>query len=214
MDVKLIRTNRRRNGHVGGFILEVKKHILMLLLLLVVLSGLLLGNFFVKGDTDTYETVKTVFEGYLSSVSGQTLMKNFILQLAVNCTVCVVNLIFGLCAVGFPVPVIILLIKGLSIGALSSFLYAEYALKGFGYCMLIFYPIQIIITLILMSSGKESFSMSVSLLKLLTGQRQKTVYETELKMYMVRFLIYIAVICIISFISAVLSVYVIKLFDF
>lgn len=214
MDVKFIRTNRRKNGHVGGFILEAKKHVTILLLFLVMFSGLLLGNFLVKSDSGTYQAVKNLFDSYLSSLPGQTFLRNFLLQLAINTASLAINLVFGLCAIGFPVPIISTLIKGLSIGALSSFLYMEYALKGFGYCMLVFYPVQIISSLILMSSGKESFGMSVSLLRTLTENRQKIGENNEIKLYLLRFLIFVLISCVLSLISAVLSVYVVKLFNF
>ncbi len=214
MDVKFIRTKRRKIGHVGGFIFEVKKHVMMCVLLLIALTGLLTGNFFVKGNTDVYNTVSELFNTYISTVSGQTLAKSFLLHFTSDFFIFAVSFLFGLCAIGFPVPVLSVLMKSVSIGALSSFLYSEYALKGFGYCMLILYPIQLLNMLILMYFGKESISMSVALLKTLTEQKQKTGEMKSIKVYLLNFLVAILLNTVISFISAVLSVYVVKLFNF
>ncbi len=214
MDVKLIRTRNPRNNHITGFVFEVKKHMLMSLLFVIILSGLLLGNILIKGNQDTYNSVKTIFENYISSLSGQTLLHIFIIQLAVNLSGVFLNLVFGLCAIGFSVPCISLFIKGLSIGALSSFMYSEFALKGFGYCMLVFFPVQIFMCLILLRTGKDSFEMSFSLLKTLTDRKQKTGEITDIRLYLFRYVFLILLTCVISFVSAVLSVYVVKLFNF
>ncbi len=214
MDVKLIRTRNSRNNHVAGFVFEVKKHLLMFLMFIIIFSGLLLGNILIKGNQDTYNSVETIFENYISSLSGQTLVHIFTLQLAINLSGVFLNLIFGLCAIGFPIPCISLFIRGLSIGALSSFMYSEFALKGFGYCVLVFFPVQILMCLILLRSGKDSFEMSFSLLKMLTDKKQKTGEITDIRLYLFRYIVLILLTCIISFVSAVLSVYVVKLFNF
>ena len=80
MDVKVIRTRKSRNNHVAGFVFEVKKHILMFLMFIIILSGLLLGNILIKGNQDTYNSVKTIFENYICSLSGQTLLNMFLIQ--------------------------------------------------------------------------------------------------------------------------------------
>lgn len=214
MDVKVIRTKLRKRGHVGGFIFQASKHMLTLVMFFVFFLGLLSGNFLVKSSTSTYETVNTLFQNYLQGLSGQTVISSFFSQVLINIILIALCFVFGLCAIGFPVPIILNLIKGISIGALSSFMYAEYALKGFGYCMLVFYPVQIALSLIMLKSGKESFSMSTSIFKILSDSRQKQIGGTEFKAYIIKFLILLVVCIIITLISAVLSVYVIKLFNF
>lgn len=214
MDVKVIRTRSSRNNRVAGFVFEVKKHILMFMMFIIIFSGLLLGNILIKGNQDTYNSVKTIFENYLSSISGQTLQHMFLIQFAVNFSGIFLNMISGLCAIGFPVPGISLFIKGLSIGALSSFMYSEFALKGFGCCVLVFFPVQILMCLILLRTGKDSFEMSFSLLKTLTDRKQKTGENIDIKLYLFRYTVFSLLTCVISFVSAVLSVYVVKLFNF
>lgn len=214
MDVKLMQRRRTKNGHVGGFVVQASKHILMMILFAVLFIGLICGNFFVKESENTYETVGNLFQDYISSLSGQTLLRTFLVQSMINIVILALTFVFGLCAIGFPVPIILMLIKGISIGALSGFMYTEYALKGFGYCMLVFYPVQIISCLILLRAGKESFSMSKSIFKILTEQRQKAGDVCDLKLYLLRYFILFIAMIIVSFISAILSVYVIPLFKF
>ncbi len=214
MDVKIYRNTYRKNGHVGGFILEVKNHILTVTLYVVVFIGLVSGSFLIKELPELLQNVKSIFENYISSVSGQTLLKNFVVQLMVNLSVILLNFVFGLCVIGFPIPFFIVLIKGISIGVLSAFLYTEYALNGFGFCMLVFFPVQLITTLVLIFCGKESVRMSIGLLKTLTEQNFRTGERYEIKKYMLQSVFCVLITVGISFISAVLNVYVIRLFNF
>lgn len=214
MDVKIYRNGYRKNGHVGGFILEVKNHILTITLYIVVFICLISGSVVIKQTPDLYHSVKSVFENFISSVSGQTLLKNFVVQLAVNTSAILLNFVFGLCVIGFPIPFFAVLIKGMSIGVISSFLYSEYGLRGFGFCMLVFFPVQLITTLILLFSGKDSVRMSISLLQTLTEKNIRTGERFEIKQYVFRSFIWFVITTVISFLSAVLNVYVVRLFDF
>ncbi len=214
MDVKIYRNTRRNSGHVGGFIFEIKKHVLTIILYVIVFVGLILGNFVIKETPDVFAIVKSIFESFVLSVSGQTLFRSFIVQFTANVSVILLNFVFGLCAIGFPMPFFASFLKGISIGALSSFLYSEHGLSGFGFCMLVFFPVQLITTLILIFSGKESVRMSLRLLKILTEQNLKAGERYELKKYIFQFVLWIVITVIISFVSAVLNVYVVRLFDF
>lgn len=214
MDVKIYRNIRKKNGYVGGFIFEIKKHIFTIVFYMIVIIGLFIGNYVVKEIPEVYQTVKNSFNNFLASVEGQTLMKNFAGQLIVNTATLLISFVFGLCAIGFPIPFLTVFMKGIGIGTLSSFLYAEHRLSGFGFCMLVFYPVQLIITLVLIFFGKESTKMSVQLLKSVTEQSIKQNERHEIKKYAMQFILCLLIVMIVSFISAVLNVYVVKLFDF
>lgn len=214
MDVKIIRTNRKRRGHVRGFIFEVRKHALMLLMLLLLVTGLLSGNFTVTGNENTFNSIGDLFSSYIDSLSGQTFLRSFFNNAVVNTGLILINFLFGLCAIGFPIPLISVFVKGLSIGALSSYMYSSFALKGFGYCMLVVYPVQIIACLVLLKTGQESFSMSVSILRMLTERRQNNGSETDIRHYLLRFLAIILISLILSMISAVMNIYITRFFNF
>lgn len=214
MDVKIIRANRKRHGHVGGFIFEAKKHVMMLMMFALLFAGLLLGNFMVSGNKNISESVGALFISHINSLEGQTFIKFFLQIFAVNVGIILVNFLFGLCAVGFPVSLISILTKGISIGALSSYMYAEFALKGFGYCMLVIYPVQIVSCLILLKVCHESIGMSVSILKILTEKKLTTSGETDIRRYLIRFTVLIVFCLLLSALSSVMSLYVTKLFNF
>lgn len=214
MDVKIYRNGYKKSGHVGGFILEVKNHVLTITLYIIVFISLISGSFIVKQMPDLYQSVKSVFENYVLSASEQTLLENFAAQLTLNVSVILLNFVFGLCAVGFPIPFLSVLIKGISIGTVSSFLYIEHGLRGFGFCMLVFFPVQLITTLILIFSGKDSVRMSIRLLQTLTEQNIRTGERYEIKQYVFRSVLWFIISVVISFLATVLNVYVVRLFNF
>ena len=214
MDVKIIRTNPKRSTHVSGFIFEVKKHGLTLAAFVLLVLGLLIGNFTVSGNENIYETVGTLFGKYVDSLDGQTFISFFLRNIAINVGIIFLNLIFGLCAVGFPMSLLTVLVKGISIGALSSYMYSEFALKGFGYCMLIIYPVQIIACLILLKACRESITMSVSIMKILTEKKMTVSGESDIRPYLIRFMLLSVFSVLISAISTVASLYLTKLFNF
>ncbi len=214
MDVKILRTNRKRNGHLSGFIFEARKHILMVVMFMILFVGLIMGNFTVAADEGISDSVGNIFSSYINSVGGQTFKKCFLQNLTVNSVMLLINFIFGLCAIGFPVPLMGLFIKGFSLGLLSKYMYESYALKGFGYCVLVIYPVQIAVSMILLKTSQQSVSMSTSLLRILTNRNQSNEKTSEIQKYVAEFFILLVVGAILSCISALLTVYITKYFNF
>lgn len=214
MDVKIFRTNPKRKGHISGFIFETRKHTLILVMFIILFSGLITGNFTVMADESVSDSVGDMFSLYIDSVEGLTFRKCFFQNFTVNSVMLLINFIFGLCAVGFPIPLMSLFIKGFSIGLLSKYMYEHYALKGFGYCVLVIYPVQIAISMILIKTSKISVRMSVSLLKTLTNRNKTDENNLEFQRYIAEFLIQLVMCAILSLASVLLTVYITKFFNF
>ena len=214
LDVKLIKTKTRRRRQAGGFILQANKHIILFVLLIVFMLGLFLGHTFVRNNFELNDAIKMSFSDYINDISVQPFVKIMLSQILINAVVLLATFVFGLCAVGFPLPIITLLVKGLGIGGLSSYIYSAYGLKGFGFCMLIFYPIQIVICIVLLRSGKASFEMSMNILKYISIGRLKTGEYVDFKIYFISYSIYLIAITAISLISTVLLKYLLPLFNF
>lgn len=213
MDVKIIRTNRRKKGQISGFVFEARKHAVIILLLMLFLAGLLCGNFIVSGSKSIFDLISELFKNHIKSLDGETFLSSFLYNSVVNIGLILLNFIFGLCAIGFPVPIVSVFIKGLSIGSLCSYMYSCFSLKGFGYCMLVIYPVQIVASLLLLKSGQESLSMSLTLLRVFTERQQNNISQNVHK-YLMGFMIIIIINMLLSAVSAVLNIYVTELFNF
>lgn len=214
LDVKLIKLKKQNKRHAGGFILEANKHLMMIILFLVFFLGLILGHTFIKHNTELPEMLDELFSDFIAQNSALPFYKILTSQLLANILLLFLLFIFGMCAVGFPLPFIVSVLKGVSIGSLSSYIYGQYNLKGFGFCMLVFYPIQIMICLVLLRAGKENIEMSMYILKYISTGRLKTGESTDIKIYFTRYVIYLVVTVIITLASAVLSKYITPYFNF
>ena len=215
LDVKLIKLHRRKvKKYIGGFVVQARKHTITMILFLIFLISMIIGSIFVKSNTNLYNAISEQFKNFLIGVSEQSFLKIFLSQVTVNIILSALIFIFGLCGLGFPVPIVILFIKGISIGALSSFLYTEYTLKGFGFCMLIFYPIQVLLCLNFLHTGKEGVKMSTEILRFIIGLRQKSEYDIDFRVYLLNSFISFILILIINLVSALLLVYVHPMFNF
>lgn len=213
MDVRLIKVNRKKT-HLGGFVVQASRHILILMLFSVLVTGMITGSIFVKNNIELYNTVSQIFQNHILSVSEEAFINIFIRTTIVNLSCTAALFFFGMCALGVPLPVFFTLIKGLGIGAFSSFMYSEYAMKGFGYCMLIFYPVQIIECMIVLKSGKESFSMSSDLFRMLTGKKQINNEEHSVRVYIIKFIVLSVIQLFSAAVSTLLTIYLIPLLKF
>lgn len=186
----------------------IKKNGRILVMLAVFAVGMIIGAVFIKrGDGLVSAAISDTFTAYIKAKSTQSLGLNFISSLAVNAAFMLTAFVFGLCAVGLPFICSLPLLKGMSIGMLSGYLYAKFALKGLGYCVLVIYPglIPAVFALLLACSAGINSSYEM-LLSLSSTKAQKG--ERSLKIYCIRFLI----ICILVLISAVLDATVSRLF--
>ncbi len=214
MDIKFYKLHKAKNNHLGGFVVQASKHIKILILFVILVTGMIIGNFLLKINDNTYIITKNIFSEYTLSLTERTLLQHFLNQCTINISMLFIYFISGLCAIGFPTPIIFTLLKGISIGALSTFLYSEYTLKGFVYCILILYPIQIVLNLIILKAGKESLTMSKNIFKILTEQKQKSEDNNYFKIYLLHYLVLVSVTILISLICSLLSIYIVPLFKF
>lgn len=179
----------------------IKKNSRILVMLAIFATGMIIGAAFIKrGDELTSESIFDMFTAYIKVKNEQSLGANFMSSFAVNASFLLAAFIFGLCAVGLPFVCSLPLLKGVGIGMLSGYLYAKYALKGLGYCVLIIYPglIPAIFALLLACSAGIHSSYEM-LLSLSSTKAQRG--ERSIKIYCVRFLI----ICVLVIISAALD---------
>lgn len=214
LDVKLIKIRKNRNRQTRGFIVQANKQIIIIVLFVVFFLGLILGHTFFKSSSYLQNTVNVLFSDYIEEIISKPFIKVLTKEIIFSIMLLLITFIIGLCAVGFPFSVFLLLIKGLSIGALSSCIYTVHGIKGFGFCMLVFYPIQILNCLILLRAGKESFEMSMSILRYITTGRLKVGENADFRVYLIKFLTLTAISSMISLLSAVLLEYITPLLNF
>ncbi len=204
----------RRNKKVNGFVFQLSDHTETLLLFMFYLIGLLIGTLTIKNNKEISDEVLEIFNTFFNREIGQSFINNFKEIFLYNFLFLSLSLIFGLCAVGTPVVAALPVIKGIGIGLISSELYNMYSLKGFGYCMLILFPIQIISSFVVIVSSKESILMSRNIFYSVTGLKQKKKRSNDIKLFLEKYGIYFLIIILLSLLSSLLNTFVAKHFTF
>ena len=168
--MKMFRVIQKRTGRLQGYYHWNEKstasHRQEILLLAFFLTGLLLGAFAVrKSSSVLLERLLSLFQNYTVVKSEQSPGANFCSALFREIVFLGVPLCVGLCAVGLPMLYVLPLTYGAGIGLVGTYLYKTYALKGIGYCALIFYPGKILSFCALVYACTEAVSMSRGLMQ-------------------------------------------------
>lgn len=155
------------------------------------LSGMIIGCITVR-HTDNQLNAKmvTMFTDFVLLRNTNSLMATFLNSFSVSIIYLFIAYIFGLCAVGIPIIVLIPIVKGISLGMVAGYFYSTYNMLGAGYCMVIIFPAAIVALAALLYGCNESLVMSKSIYYSSQGKYPNQ-YENNFKTYNIRYLILI-----------------------
>lgn len=212
MDVKL-RKIKRRGERVGGFIVQADKHSSLIMMFVFFISGLIFGTALIKTDNVTANLIVNAFKSYTGVIVSHGFRRNLINLLLSNGIFIIFTYIFGLCAIGSPIVCSVPFIKGIGIGIVSAYLYKTYELSGFGYCLLVYYPAQLINMFTILLCSNESYKMSRDIYE---NIKTSNVFETdnEFKLYHIRYIFFILLYVFASLTGALLNTYLSGIFTF
>ncbi|MDR2524934.1 MAG: stage II sporulation protein M [Oscillospiraceae bacterium] len=95
--------------------------------------------------------------------------------------------LFGLCAAGLPFVLALPVIRGLGLGAVSGWLFAQYGLSGLGYSILVLFPSAVLSMLVMLAACKESMLMSGDMLLIASGKSDRV--ESNFRMFTARYFV-------------------------
>ena len=107
--------------------------------------------------------------------------------------------LLGLCAAGLPLVLLLPVLRGLGVGAVSGWLYLNHGMSGVGYSILVLFPATIVSMLVMLTYCKESMLMSSDMLLVATGKSERV--ESGIRLYCTRYL----VLALVSILAAVLD---------
>ena len=212
MDVKFYR--RRKGERVSGFIVQARNHRTTLLVFILIITGLTAGALMIKFNDPVTEIIVSYFKNFSGLVVTRSFFENFLSLFFVNELFVVISYVFGLCAIGAPIVCSLPLIKGIGIGAVSAYFYKAYALTGFGYCMLIFFPPQIIYLFSMIISANESFTMSKEIYYNTLKISRNSSQSVSVKMYNLRMILSFIITLFGALSGSLLNTYLSGIFEF
>lgn len=201
MDVKYF----VKNGRLSMIIKLLKRHSVTVGLFLLFLSGLVAGALMFRFQTPASTLIVSAFRRYNGLVVSNGFLKNLYNLLLCNTLTVALLFFLGFSALGAPLVCAVSFIKGAGIGIVSSYLYSTYHLSGFGYCMLSFFPAQIIIMLALFIGMNESYVNSKNLYKTISATKQSAF---DFRLYSLRYLFVALSAALSSLVGALMNTFV------
>lgn len=171
----------------------------IIIIVILYIAGLLIGSVCYKYiDSSSLSD----YANKLLEIKTKSIGELFINNLSLFLSVYIVSIVFGLCAIGFPVVSVLPIILGFTIGFKISFFYINYLQKGIGYCLLMIVPsISLFITLIIFLLDKSLETSRV----IYQNTFKNTFEQTGIKEYLKSCGIYAIYVILISACDAALT---------
>lgn len=166
-------------------------------LLCVVLVGVLLGSLFYSSmDAGVIKSLGNTQSGFVS-VRQQMQFSQILLKTLGSSTLFLfVIFVSGLCAVGHPIVIGTLAVRGLGLGVVLSQLYSSFGAKGLLYSAALVLPNGLICAVALAFAAREALCMSNQYALFSLSDRQVDGLRETLRLYVTKFLVLEAVLAV------------------
>lgn len=166
-------------------------------LLCIVLVGVLLGSLFYSSmSADTVRNLNVTQAGFVSVRHRLDFSSILLKSLTSSTAFLFVVFLSGFCAVGHPVAVSTLAVRGLGLGVVLSQLYSTYGAKGMLYSALLVLPNGFICSLALAFGARESICLSNQYAVFTLSDRQTNGLRETVRLYCTKFLVLEAVLAV------------------
>ncbi len=188
------------------------KMILMAFLLVV---GVVIGTMVSRNpSSEQLSQLNGLLGGFVSGRSTQSVWGTFLYSLLSTVPLVLLTFLLGLCAAGaFLIP-IIPLFRGLGLGLSLGYLYQTQGLQGIAFSVLIIILPAILSCMAMLLACCESLTYSVMLCGQMLPNSKNVRMWPEFKRYMIRFLAFLALLCIAALVDAIFSAAFTQFFTF
>ncbi|MBR1663712.1 MAG: stage II sporulation protein M [Ruminococcus sp.] len=193
---------------------EIPKRLIMFIsLCLLTLLGVLFGTLlFIYADEDRTQALLALGDSFISDRlsldPGALLLKVF----GVGALFMITAFILGLCAVGQPFCIIVLIYRAVGFGSAMAQVYGASGKEGFREFIFLYFPEGAAALLILILAARESLSMSGIILRRLISDRGYENTKEITKLYSVKFMILLAIYGVCSLVQCIMALIYTKAF--
>lgn len=197
--------------HIKDYLGKNKSLLLFSLLFVIgVISGtiLFINNSFVSS------LAKSSFTDYFAVRRNSAFLKIIVSSFFSSVYSFLIAYFCGSSLLGVLAVPILIFVEGGTVGALISYVYYTYSIKGIAYNAIILLPHTVIVLVALLFAAKDSFFFSLKFLKLTLPKNRPLNLFADFKEYCLKFLIYVLIILIASIVDAVICHNFIVYFEF
>ncbi len=185
----------------GKYIKDMLENSRVIFLVVFFIIGIIVGASAIKNNGEMNDKIKYIISNFAMQRAGQGMFDNFFNSLLVNLVFVFLSVFLGFSLIGYPLIMLLPFIRGTAIGAVSGYLYLEYKLMGLGYSFLMIYPSSVLCMVAMIIIFNESCEYSHNAyMKAIAGRGQFEKDET--KLFLVRQIIFSAVVAVSALIDA------------
>ncbi len=174
-------------------------------LMIVFLAGILIGTLLVcMGKDRLFTAENAVFRCFIKDCSAKTVIEVFCVAFKPMLMLLTLQFLLGFFAVGQPIAVVTVALKGVVSGISASAIYLEYGAKGAIVNLLTLLPYVILSSFIIITGARESFRFSDRFLCYAFGANCDS--RPEVKLYCLRFIVLIIFSVAVSAADSVIEI--------
>ena len=183
-------------------------------LFFLLILGIVFGVFLFSDKHNISVFIGKFADFYIKSHSYSKFLKVFCSSLLFFTIIDLVFLISSVSLSGaITIPVFVLFL-GYTFGSFLSFNYSNYSLKGLAFNAVMIIPVFVSYFIVLVNTAKFSFTFALTLSSIVINNDKPVKVSLEFVSLIKRYSTLVLFTILISFIDALLSFYLIKLFDF
>ncbi|MCI8776291.1 MAG: hypothetical protein HFK00_02705 [Oscillospiraceae bacterium] len=183
-----------------------KRKLSIFILMILLLAGAIAGTLMVcMGKDDVFSSPDSMFYEFIRNYSKKTTAELFLCSLKPMIIILLLQFISGFFAIGQPIAVGTIILKGVVSGISASAVYLNYGARGAAVNLVMLVPFVLISSFILIMGARESVRFSNHFFRFAVGKQNDTEVRPEIKLYCLRFAVLILFSLIISAADSVLT---------
>lgn len=179
------------------------------ILTVVVLTGVFVGSLFYR-EISAMDFVETfsVADYFFNAENELYFWNGFFYSVIKNTVLLLLVFISGVCVIGQPMCIVVLLYKGITAGLTLAMIYSNGNIKIFLVSLLIIIPNVVVSTFVLILASREGIRYSNKLFRLVFMNRTEEGFDKNIRLYLLKFGILFVIITLLSLVESTLMILV------
>ena len=179
---------------------------IIVLLMVLVLAGVLIGTLvFSNMNPSDLSNLSFMTQGFIENRAGQTFLQTLTTSFTSSSLMVLICFLLGFSAISQPAEFLIPLIRGIGLGTSIAYIYTSYGIRGFFITFVMIMPHAVISSVVIIISARESIRLSNIFTGYAFSSNREGEMRTNIKLYLLKFLVLFAIIGVSSFIDSILT---------
>lgn len=187
---------------------------IFIVLCVIFIAGIAIGSTVLSKNGSLAEYTKSCFNEYISLHKTDAFFKKFINCFFKYLVVLILYFLSGTSMLGVAITPFITVWQGILFGSITSYLYTKHSISGIAFNAIIFIPPSVVFAVCCFFAARYAIDFSLLIAKLTLPRSKPASLYINFKSYCIKFLIFIGISLICTFIEITLNIFFIKFFNF